>query len=78
MMIDGKCASVGTVNFDYRSLFLHFEDSVYFSENQAVKELEKDMLRTFDKCKEIKIEDTHKTAVGIAVDSALRLIAPIL
>ena len=78
MMIDGKCASVGTVNFDYRSLFLHFEDSVYFSENQAVKELEKDMLRTFDKCKEIKIEDTHKTALGIAVDSALRLIAPIL
>ena len=78
LLVDGQRATVGTVNFDYRSLFLHFEDGLYFAENKAVTELEQDMRDTFRICREVKLEDTKKTFVGRIVDSVLVMIAPLL
>ena len=76
--MDGERATVGTVNFDYRSLFLHFEDGLYFAENRAVAKLEQDMRETFKICREISLEDTKKTIVGRVFDSMLVMIAPLL
>ena len=28
-LVDDKCATVGTINLDYRSLYLHFENGIY-------------------------------------------------
>lgn len=78
LLIDGQRATVGTVNFDYRSLFLHFEDGLYFAENRAVEDLEKDMRKTFRECRELGEEDTRRTMVGRLVDSLLVTIAPLL
>lgn len=78
LLIDGQRATVGTVNFDYRSLFLHFEDGLYFAENRAVEDLEKDMRETFRECRELGEEDTRRTMVGRLVDSLLVTIAPLL
>ena len=78
LMIDGQRATVGTVNFDYRSLFLHFEDGLYFAENRAVEELEQDMRETFRECRELGEGDRGKTMVGRLVDSVLHVIAPLL
>ena len=36
MVSDDRKAVVGTINLDYRSLYLHFEDGVYFYRNQIV------------------------------------------
>ena len=41
---DGREAVVGTINLDYRSLYLHFECAVYFYKNQVVEDVEKDFL----------------------------------
>lgn len=78
LLIDGKRATVGTVNFDYRSLFLHFEDGVYYAENKAVTDLEKDMKETFRVCREVTLENTKKTIVGRLFDSLLEVVAPLL
>ena len=78
LLIDGQRATVGTVNFDYRSLFLHFEDGLYFAENKAVADLEMDMRNTFKECRELGEEDTRRTMVGRLVDSLLIAIAPML
>lgn len=78
LLVDGERATVGTVNFDYRSLFLHFEDGLYFAENRAVAKLEQDMRETFRICREISLEDTKKTIVGRVFDSMLVMIAPLL
>lgn len=78
MLIDGKSAVVGTINFDYRSLFLHFENGVFFSANKAVTDLQKDMIATFKICKEVKMADTKKSALGRVFDSVLAIFAPMM
>lgn len=78
MLVDGQSATVGTVNFDYRSLFLHFEDGVFFAENKAVTDLLKDMRATFRICREVKLEDTKKSTMGAVVDSVLHLFGPMV
>ena len=45
---DDKVATVGTINMDYRSLYLHFENGVFMYKNDAVMQLKHDMEKTFE------------------------------
>ncbi len=36
MVVDGKKALIGSANLDYRSLYLHFENSVYLEHSSAI------------------------------------------
>lgn len=47
---DDEVATVGTINLDYRSLFLHFECGVYFYQSSIIKDLKADFLATQEKC----------------------------
>ena len=40
--------AVGTINFDFRSLYLHFENGCWFTHNHAVKELREDFDELFE------------------------------
>lgn len=42
-LCDGDLASIGTVNLDFRSLYLHFEDGVILKNGSAVQEMRSDM-----------------------------------
>ena len=44
---------VGTVNLDFRSLYLHFEDAVYLADCDAVAQVSHDFSETFPVCREI-------------------------
>lgn len=69
---DDECAVVGSINFDYRSLYLHFENAVYFTDESAVKAVRKDCEETFE-ISEIRTEEnTKRTWVGRVVDAVLR------
>lgn len=50
---DGRCAMVGTVNLDFRSLYLHFEDAVYLTGSPVLEDIAADFRRTFPECREI-------------------------
>ncbi len=78
MLCDHDKAVVGTVNLDYRSLFLHFEDAVYFSDSKAASSLFLDFTKTFKQCHEVTEEDMKKSVVGELLDSCLQVIAPML
>lgn len=78
MVADDECAVVGSINLDYRSLYLHFENAVYFSECPAVLDVRRDGEETFAVSKRICIEDTHQTFVGRLVDSVLRVFETLL
>ncbi len=39
MIIDGSEAMIGTCNLDFRSLYLHFENSVYLNQVNTIKEM---------------------------------------
>ena len=73
MVCDDRYAVVGTINLDYRSLYLHFEDAVYFSDCDAVWDVKRDAEETFAVSKLYTKENFHRSKIGSLTDSVLRL-----
>jgi len=48
MIIDGREAMIGTCNLDFRSLYLHFENSVYLNQVSALDDMKKYINETID------------------------------
>ncbi|MBQ6449766.1 cardiolipin synthase [bacterium] len=79
MLVDGEQAVIGSVNLDYRSLYMLYEASVYTYHSQAVEQLQTDFIQTLKKCRRVELSDikeTHWTTKIIR--SFLRLIAPLV
>ncbi len=57
VVVDGKYAFVGTVNIDYRSMFLHFECGNLFLNTKSVIDVENDFINTIKECSLISIDD---------------------
>jgi cardiolipin synthase len=75
---DDICAVVGTINFDYRSLYHHFENAVYFNGTDALKALKADCENTFAVSYERTKENYKRTRFGRAVDAFLRMFETLL
>ena len=73
MLCDDECAVVGTINLDYRSLYLHFENAVYFKDEKAITDLKRDCEETFAVSKLCTIENTKRNLFGRMIDSLLRI-----
>ncbi|MFO8069593.1 MAG: cardiolipin synthase [Alkalibacterium sp.] len=78
ILIDGEVAEVGTINFDYRSLYLHFENAVVIYGTNAIKEIEMDMVDTIDQSERIAYENVKQSLAAKAIRSVLRLFAPLM
>ena len=76
-LVDGKVGAVGTVNLDYRSLFLQFENNTVFYRSSLLDALHEDYLETQSKCRERKLEDLNITFGKWLIDGFLRLAAPL-
>ena len=73
IVCDDECAVVGTINLDYRSLYHHFENAVYFEDEQAIAKLKTDCEETFAVSKERTKENTKRGMIGRLLDSLLRV-----
>ena len=73
---DGKIASIGTSNLDYRSLYLHFENNVLLSGCDAVEQITGDFRACFTQCREVT-ESYRSTPLRIW-QCILRLFAPLM
>lgn len=72
-------AVVGTINLDFRSLYLHFECAAYIWKNPVVQEIEDDYQNTLEKCRRITLKDCRNTNILIKIcGRALRLVAPLM
>ena len=78
MLCDDECAVVGTINLDYRSLYHHFENAVYFSGCDAVADLKRDCEETFAVSRECTPENTKRSMLGRLTDSVLRVFETLL
>ncbi len=76
-LFDDRVATIGTVNLDYRSLFLHFENNSLFYRSSVILEIKTDFLATQEKCVEIKPYDARQYSYRWAVDGLLRIFAPL-
>lgn len=76
---DDEKAVVGTINMDYRSLYLHFECAAYIYRNEVIQDVERDFRETLAQSQVITLEECrrypwYKKLAG----RALRLFAPLM
>ena len=78
-VVDDQLATVGTINLDYRSLYLHFECGCWMYKTSAVLDIKQDLLKTMDKCQFFTLEDYHKLPLHRRLGGKLlKLFAPLL
>lgn len=76
---DDDTATVGTVNLDYRSLYLHFECGVFMYQNPVVYQIEKDFQETLDKCHKVTLTEVKNRSMYTKIKGRLlRLLAPLM
>ena len=76
---DGTTAVTGSVNLDYRSLYLHFECAAFMYNIAAVERIEEDFQRTLQECRPISLEDCRKDKLSRRVIGfILRPLAPLM
>ncbi len=79
VLCDGKTASIGTSNLDYRSLYLHFENNVLLYGTEAVEQMAADFEELFSQCREVTAQyRTGRSASLRLWQYILRLFAPLM
>lgn len=76
---DDKIATVGTVNLDYRSLYLHYECGCVFYKNEGIPKIKQDFEETF--VKSILVDRDYYEMILLwqrAAGRLLRIFGPIL
>lgn len=76
---DDEIATVGSVNLDFRSLYLHFECGVWMYQSKAVMQVKEDCLKTFSCSEEMTLAFCRNRNLFIRMlQSVMRLFAPLL
>ena len=78
-IVDDEYATVGTINLDYRSLYLHFECGVWMYNTDSIKEVKQDFIETLEKSQEITLEMCKNVSKPRKfLRAILKLFAPLL
>ena len=78
-VVDGRYATVGTVNLDYRSLFLHFEDGVWLCDAPCIADIKADFEKTLEQCEAISLRRARHLNILVQLyRSVLRIFAPLM
>ncbi|MCI8839015.1 MAG: cardiolipin synthase [Oscillospiraceae bacterium] len=78
-VVDDLWATVGTVNLDYRSMFLHFENGVLLYGTPSVHDIRDDFLETQTRSLMVTLEECRSISMPHrTLRDLLRLFAPLL
>lgn len=78
-LVDDRYAVAGTVNLDFRSLYLHFENAVYLFEATCISDMAEDFQKTFPLCEEITWRKCRNTGLLQRLfRAALRVFSPLM
>ena len=76
---DDERAAVGTINFDYRSLYHHFECATYMYKTDCIPDIERDFQETLAKCSQVTEESLREMGMFYKIMGPIaKLIAPLL
>ncbi len=78
IVCDDRITVVGTINMDFRSLYLHFECGVLMTGTGIALTVRDDNLAMMEKCRAVEKGFPKRTLVGRVFDSVLRTFAPML
>ena len=78
-LVDDDYAVVGTINLDYRSLYLHFECAVWMYQTPSVAQVRDDFFKTQQISQEITLEECRSLSFPRRLGrSVLRVFAPLM
>jgi len=76
---DDDNAVVGSINMDYRSFYLHFENGVWICGSSVIQDIREDILLTMDQCEEIILDEWNRRPwYKKACELLFRIFAPLL
>ena len=76
-LVDDRIAAVGTVNLDYRSLYLHFENSVLIYGGAVLDDVRRDLAEIEKESAAVTLADCRTGFFGTLYSAVLRLVAPL-
>ena len=76
-LVDDHMAIVGTINFDYRSLYHHFENACLFSGYECLPKIREDFEGMFEKSRYVSNRHAEKKHLTL-FETILRLFAPLM
>jgi cardiolipin synthase len=78
-VVDDRFATVGTVNLDYRSLFLHFENGVWLCQTPSIQAVRRDFEETLQQSQAVSLRQfRHLNVLLQLYRSILRVFAPLM
>ncbi len=78
LVCDDRIALVGTINMDFRSLYLHFECGVIMTDTQVSEAVRDDDIAMMKKCRKVESGFPKRYLFGRIFDALLRAFAPML
>lgn len=78
-IVDDHLSVEGTINLDYRSLYLHYENAVFIADSSACLAIKEDFLETIAVSKEVMLDDYKRMKRKYGwMWPLLKLLAPLL
>lgn len=78
LVSDDRIATVGTINMDYRSLYLHFECGTVLYGGDTIQSLKQDFIETMEKSHMITSDECNPNLFVRLFQELLRLFAPLM
>ena len=75
---DDQIGTVGSINMDFRSLYLHFECGTMLYQCEAIHDIKTDMEQCFEQCHQVTMGDCRQGVIGGLFTSVLRVLAPLM
>ena len=75
---DGDLAIVGTVNMDFRSLYLHYECGTCLYHTNAITDIHEDFQKTLSRCRQMTASDCRSNLIIRLMQNICRLLAPLM
>lgn len=78
-VVDDEYGVVGSINLDFRSLYLHYECGVWLYKTDSIASLKEDYLKTLKQCHKVTLEECKNTnAIRKILRLIIRMFAPLL
>ncbi len=75
---DDETATVGTINLDFRSLYLHFENGCFLYKVDCIKDIREDFADTFAVSEDVSKKYMHQSRIVRSWQCCLRLFSPLM
>ena len=78
-VVDDEYGVVGSINLDFRSLYLHYECGVWLYKTESIKSMKDDYLKTLKRCHKVTMEECKSTSsIRKVLRLIIRMFAPLL